>query len=406
MEPPRNDRSGARDPRTGRLTRAERREHERFARAVDSGDDPDFAGELAVVAALRELGRDTARDGALPPAGRARVTDRVLNPAAEPEPVPDQDPESSQEEPRRKRPALATGAVAAGVVGVLGVGAAALWTADNALPGDALYGLKQLSEHTAIGLTWDDEERAYKHLGYASDRLGELTDLTSAGALDAGADADAYAEGFVDFEQHTRSAASALTDIGTSTDGSQLDRLGEWAHAQGAYVVALPPEAQELLWRVEARTTALSERLSCTQITSGERDELGALPATGACQLPLGAPNPPAAPDTDGDGDPDPGDPDGGVAAEPADPPAATLAGGAPADAASEATTAATEMAEQRPTPRWTPPEPPAAPRAALDVPEPDTGPRLPDGSADDDPSTVLGTLLSGLGGSQAVSTG
>ena len=426
MEPPRTHRLRARDPRRGRPTLAERREHERFARAVDTGHDPEFAGELAVVEALRELGRDTEQDGTPSPSARVRIADRVW-PTADrtpPEPAPHdppvpfpgtgeptatqqpttqhpttQRPTTRPERPRRTRMPV----VAAGIAVLLGTGAAALLTANDAPPGDALYGLKQLGESAALGLTFDDEDRAYRHLDYASDRLGELTALASAGSLDD----DAYTEGFDDFTGHTHAAVSTLTELATSTDGSGLDRLRDWAESQGVRVAALPDEARDLLWRVESRTAALGERMSCTRITSGDRDELGVLPAAGSCEAPVTATGPttppreraPATGSGTGKDARDPGDRGTGGPAFEADDAArdaVTLAGGPAHDAASEPA--------PEPTPRWRPPEPPSAPRPAADVPAPETGPRLPDGGRDRDEPVTLGSLLNGLTGSPGVS--
>ncbi|MFC4001723.1 DUF5667 domain-containing protein [Prauserella oleivorans] len=248
-------------------SRGQRREHDRFARAVDAGHDPEFSEELAVVAALRRLGEEVPLD----PETRGRIAERTR-------PGP---------EPRKRRRLVPV--LAAAIALLLAVTGLGVLLAENALPGDSLYHVKRARESVVLGLTFDEEARALKRLDYGAARLDELTVLMRRGHLDG----EAYAVGFADFAVQTRTAVTELTALATSSDGHHLGPLRTWATAQATRIAAihrvLPGEAAEpkaLLMRVESRAEALADRMACYRITSGRYDELGALPATGACGTP------------------------------------------------------------------------------------------------------------------------
>lgn len=257
--------------------------HERFARAVESAadsrsleaDDRECRDELAMVGALRRLGEQPALDAE----ARERIAARAAE-RREPRPRPAPAPTDRQRRPSRRGP------VAAAAVAVLiALGGLGVLLSGDALPGDALYDLKQLREATVLELTFDDEEKAFKHLEYAERRLDELETLA---ARDAGA--DAFAVALRGFSKQAAAGTSQLTAIATGSDGHQLRPLRLWAAAQSARVSPLRPELpprpepQRLLTRIQERANALAERMDCYEVTSGEFDELGALPAEGACR--------------------------------------------------------------------------------------------------------------------------
>ncbi|NIJ14743.1 hypothetical protein FHU38_005144 [Saccharomonospora amisosensis] len=255
-------------------SRARRREDERFARAVDTGDDSEFGTELAVVAALRRLGEgDTA---SLSGDARARIADRV---------TPDLR--------RVKRKPRLTAVITAATAVVTAVSGLALVLSANSLPGEALYDVKRAREAAVIQLTLDDESRALKHLEYAELRLAELALLVESGERAR----HNYAIAFDDFTDEAAAGTSGLTAVATSTGGRQLSPLRQWANEQAAKLALLSPTLPEepaaprtLLSRIERRATALAARMDCAQITSGDFDDIGAIPATGACGTPPAEP--------------------------------------------------------------------------------------------------------------------
>ena len=181
----------------------------------------------------------------------------------------------------------------------------------NALPGDALYTVKRAGENTALGLTFGDQAKAAKHLEFATNRITELGRLA-----DQGANESAYRTALDDFSGDVRAGVAQLTALAAADGGAQeLSNLRLWARNQAdrlaAHAGAMQPdalaafgEARSLLSRVQDRTTEFVARLDCYQITSGTSDELGAIPAKGACtQRPSKPPQsnlspPPTAPTT------------------------------------------------------------------------------------------------------------
>lgn len=291
----------------------ERDARENFARAVDRLDgagadsgDSELDAELAVVRDLRRAGtapvsdQETRRTVAALIAGKIAQPDQTANP----EPV-----EPGLARRRRPRPALA-----AVFCLLAGLGGLAVLLAESALPGDTLYPLKRARESAVLALTFDDQERAQQRLTYAADRVDELGRLVE---RDGDSAKRGAATGFADFESAARAASAALTSMAAGTDGDQLGTLRSWAVRQSHQLTELTPaltsatvdeqgSSLALLDRIEHRVTALHERLDCYRITSGDSDELGALPATGPClppgqkagdqQVPAPAPSPSPSP--------------------------------------------------------------------------------------------------------------
>lgn len=256
-----------------------RTESERFDDAIDAspGERPEeFAEELALVGALRELGQAGRPD----PATRARIRAEIEGRIGEPLPR------------RRWRPRMADLA-AAGIALILGLGGLTLLLSRDALPGDALYSVKRAGEVTSLGLTFGDEAKAEKHLRFAANRVTELGRMNDAAPA-------AYQTALHDFGSDVRAGVAEFTELAT-TSGNRtgLTSLESWAQSQSRQLeseqAGVPESAREgfqqarlLLDRVQQRTSALGSRLSCYQITTGTTDELGLLPARGACtQQPL-----------------------------------------------------------------------------------------------------------------------
>ncbi|UMP02369.1 DUF5667 domain-containing protein [Amycolatopsis sp. EV170708-02-1] len=255
----------------------ERADGDRFADLVDgteSPDDDEFAHELALVGGLRELGAGGAPDAET----RQRIRDEIAGRLAEAEAAP-----------KRRGHAVANLAAAA-VALVLALGGITLLLSKDALPGDPLYGIKRAGESASLGLTFDEHDKAKKHLEFAANRVGELDELTRQGAP-----TDAYFTGLADFETDLRAGVSQLTALVTDQGGqARLAELRTWARNQsdrlGLQVEQAPAEARDkfsaaraLLDKVQERTTDLGSRLVCYTITTGTSDELGAVPAAGDC---------------------------------------------------------------------------------------------------------------------------
>ncbi|MGW4484051.1 DUF5667 domain-containing protein [Amycolatopsis sp. NPDC004368] len=267
----------------------DRAESERFDHALDPSPvrrDDEFADELAVVAALRSLGEAGAPDVETRERIRAEIAGRLGEPVAR----------------RRWKPRMAD-LVAAGIALVLGLTGLTLLLSRNAMPGDPLYHVKRAGEETSLGLTFGDEAKAHKHLEFAANRVAELALMTDASPA-------AYRTALGDFAHDVRAGVTALTALATGGSGrTQLADLDSWTKEQTRLLAAEQPriptaaraeltDARELLTRVQARTTALVSRLNCYEITTGSSDELGLIPARGACTQQPARPGsaPPASP--------------------------------------------------------------------------------------------------------------
>ncbi|SDN67730.1 hypothetical protein SAMN05660199_00573 [Klenkia soli] len=224
--------------------------------------------------------------------------------------------------------------------------------AQGAEPGDLLYGLKRGSEDTRLALA-SDADRGLTLLGFASNRLTELADLTgsdvgaspvSVGPADAsglavaasGVDAGTVVDVLTTMDDQTTEGTSWLATTALETrDTAAFSTLSRWAGQQHAGVAALdvPSGAEEarsealaLVDEVAARATALQATLQCPAgVTAPGTDRLGPLP--GECLAVAPTPSSSAAPSTE---------PDQGATPAPG-----TVSGQAPASSAAGATTAA-----------------------------------------------------------------
>ncbi|MBV9011243.1 MAG: hypothetical protein JO272_04200 [Pseudonocardiales bacterium] len=172
----------------------------------------------------------------------------------------------------------------------------------DALPGDALYSFKRTTESAELGLTFGEQPRALKHLEFASDRVNEIEVManqaeaaTKRATKQSAAGQSGFLRALDDFDSDAAAGARLLTRLALSGKPSSLGELRSWAEQQKARLVtlraALPAlisarvdSTLGLLDRIIARANALSGRSSCVTITSGTRDDLGLLPAKGACQ--------------------------------------------------------------------------------------------------------------------------
>ncbi|WP_410587038.1 DUF5667 domain-containing protein [Amycolatopsis sp. lyj-23] len=262
----------------------ERAESERFARALEPSPvrrDSEFADELALVGALRDLGAAGAPDLETRQRIRAEIAGRLETAAAT--------------TPRRRWRPRTADLVAAALFLFLVLAGLTLVLSRTALPGDPLYGVKRAGESTALSLTFGDQEKARKHLEFATNRITELGELAAEGA--GAAD---YRTAYDDFAADLRAGVAEMSAAATS-DGGGTQALSDvrlWARNQASRLFAqpLPADAapvfgnvRDLLGKVQERASGLVARMSCYQITTGASDELGPLPASGECtQRPAG----------------------------------------------------------------------------------------------------------------------
>jgi len=235
------------------------------------------ARDLEVISRLRQLG-DTANPEA---EARERIRKQVLQRLAEEE----------RRAPSRRRRVLAE-VLAAAVALVIALGGLGLVLSRDSLPGDVLYGIKRAGESAQLGLTFDDSAKAEKHLRFASNRLDELKALHDTQAA-------RYSATLTDFRQQAIAGTAQFTELAVQ-GGAQLAVLESWANLQRAKLTEVEPSlpagaaaafdaASELLDRITARAQSLLARLDCLQITTGEPDELGAVPDTSECRPPSDA---------------------------------------------------------------------------------------------------------------------
>lgn len=257
--------------------------------------------------------------------------------------------------------------------------------ARDALPGDALYGVKRTAEAASLGLTFGDEPKALKHLEFAAARITEIETLARRYPDPADAPVGGYLTALTDFDNDAVAGSRQLITLATGTDGRLLDSLRDWSAQQADRLRAvdhlLPEDARNrasasraLLDRITARSDALLARMDCYQITSGSFDDIGALPATDRCEE-----NPAATSTT----------PRPGVPVTPDSP-------GSPTPGAQE--TPSPQLPPAEPTP-GVPPVP--VPGATVSVPAPTTRPTTPGSPTTTTPPPLieLPPILPGLPG-------
>ena len=301
------------------------RQRERFARAADAlaghgrqhdqvePHDPRLAGEAAVLLRLSRSADATAPE----PDARERMRATVL--AELPEILtehakatrPTTLSTTGKATPRgtgaKGRLAIAVGAAFCLVVALCGM---TMLLSGNALPGDPLYGVRRTVESAAMSLTFGDESKGLKHLGYAADRISDVETLAARHPDTADSPAGDYLTAFADFASDAEAGSTDLTGYASSNGPDVLNQLHDWAIQQAARIASvdakLPAEAktaattsQTLLTRIETRATALLARTTCYTVTAGTSDDIGVLPATGPCDHAPGVDTatPPIAPD-------------------------------------------------------------------------------------------------------------
>jgi hypothetical protein len=198
---------------------------------------------------------------------------------------------------RRARAAVVIG-LAAGTLAVSGMSAAS----GDAVPGDALYGMKRSAERAQLALASSQVSRGQLYLEFAKTRMNEAAALHGEapglrGVLD-------------DMDNETRQGVRLLTTVAVDRhDPAALDVISAFTadqrptmtgmlatlsgNARGRMLVSL-----QLLDDIQQRVEGLRGGLRCGDVTSDASDELGPLPQ----QCPAQGPAKPSTRDENGSG--------------------------------------------------------------------------------------------------------
>lgn len=242
-------------------------------------DVPGWSGrDLEIISGLRKLGDAGEPDAAT----RKRIHGDLVERLAR----------EQHHKPSRRRRIVAE-VLAAAVALAIALGGIGMLLSKNAVPGDALYAVKRAGESAELGLAFGDSAKAQKHLEFAGKRLTELSALGHAGA-------GAYQSTLADFQHEAKAGTAELTRFATQGSGRRLDQLRSWSLDQRTKLLTARPavpaaalnqftSSAELLSRIEARAQTLMARLDCFEITTGQTDDLGAVPQSGSCEPPSDA---------------------------------------------------------------------------------------------------------------------
>ncbi|WP_436836885.1 DUF5667 domain-containing protein [Micromonospora profundi] len=179
----------------------------------------------------------------------------------------------------RARGAILIG-IAAGAVAVSGISAAS----ENAVPGDALYGMKRSTERAQLALASSDISRGQLFLDFARTRLGEAAELRG--------DPVGYSAVLDDMDADTRQGIRLLTAAAVQrAEPSSLDTVNAFVASQHKAVSKLLDGANRadrertrrslaLLDTVRERSDALRDAIACGLPAPAGSDTLGPAPTT------------------------------------------------------------------------------------------------------------------------------
>ncbi|MCX4389301.1 DUF5667 domain-containing protein [Micromonospora peucetia] len=179
----------------------------------------------------------------------------------------------------RARGAILVG-VAAGAVALSGISAAS----ENAVPGDALYGMKRSTERAQLALASSDVSRGQLFLDFARTRLAEAATLRG--------DEDGFSAVLNDMDADTRQGVRLLTGAAVQrSDPAALDAVNSFLTGQRRAVGGLLDDATRadrdrtrrslaLLDAARKRSDALRAAIACGLPAPVGSDALGPVPAT------------------------------------------------------------------------------------------------------------------------------
>lgn len=230
-------------------------EIELLAALLDGEDVPDAPASLRTLTGLAADVRDHATLAAPTPEFRASLRAELVAAADAPPGLLDRARAAWARQTANLRAstrvAVAT-VTASSMLGSAGVAVAA----QQSLPGDALYGVKALTEDARLALAADTVAEARLHLEFARERLAELR--ATAGRLDSSQVTALLDE----MDAHSEAGAAVLL-AGVTTGQTDADEVREFTSLQRSGLVAvladLPPQAKpeahaslDLLRRLEA----------------------------------------------------------------------------------------------------------------------------------------------------------
>ncbi|WBC02516.1 DUF5667 domain-containing protein [Micromonospora sp. WMMA1976] len=179
----------------------------------------------------------------------------------------------------RARGAILVG-VAAGAIALSGISAAS----ENALPGDALYGMKRSTERAQLALASSDISRGQLFLDFARTRLDEAASVRD--------DRLGFSAVLDDMDADTRQGVRLLTTVAAQrSDPAALDAVDTFLAGQRRVVSGLldrPDHADRertrrslsLLDAAGKRADALREAIACGLPAPQASDMLGPAPST------------------------------------------------------------------------------------------------------------------------------
>jgi hypothetical protein len=176
--------------------------------------------------------------------------------------------------------------IAAAAAGVAMVGATTsmAMAAQSALPGDALYPLKQLIEGAQTGLEVNEGDKGATILANASGRLAEITALSRDGQLE---DGEAIADTLNTFSRQSVEASDLLlTDYATTGDDSSIaalrDFTGESMQTLAELESVVPDQARDELLRAARILTQIDAQAqqACPSCGGDGIDEIPAILAS------------------------------------------------------------------------------------------------------------------------------
>ncbi|MEU0549428.1 DUF5667 domain-containing protein [Micromonospora sp. NPDC005979] len=179
----------------------------------------------------------------------------------------------------RARGAILVG-IAAGAIAVSGISAAS----ENAVPGDALYGMKRSTERAQLALASSDISRGQLFLDFARTRLGEAAELRG--------DRIGYSAVLDDMDADTRQGTRLLTAAAVQrAEPASLDAVNTFVASQRRAVSNLLDGAGRadrertrrslaLLDSIRERSDAVRAAIACGLPAPTGSDTLGPTPST------------------------------------------------------------------------------------------------------------------------------
>lgn len=196
--------------------------------------------------------------------------------------------------PSPAKRSLISASAAAGLMVIAVTGGGAMFS-QGALPGDSLYGVKQATESAIVGVTPGQGNKAQRQLDMAATRIDEVRELNGQQAAPASTKGQDISQALKGFDEQT-AAGSRMALSSGANNKAQMGSLANWAESQSQKLssmrASLPAESQadadhslRQLEDVRTRAQSVSNRQGCDRVLSSESDQLGPLPAKGACSV-------------------------------------------------------------------------------------------------------------------------